>query len=177
MSQEILSSLSFENNLVDDTTIKFSDNSTVVILNTEDPFEILKSKNLSCCLVAKSCPALLWPCGRQPARLPCTWDFPGKNTGVGSHFLLQGIFLTQGSNPSPLHWQVDSLPPSHLESPKNSNYTSIKSKDKNLFLSETKETENNQNYRVEGDKWNNNKVKRKRIRVSQSSMFAWGCEC
>ena len=26
------------------------------------------------------------------------WDFPGKNTGVGSHFLLQGIFLTQGSN-------------------------------------------------------------------------------
>ena len=27
------------------------------------------------------------------------WDFPGKNTGVGCHFLLQGIFLTQGSNP------------------------------------------------------------------------------
>ena len=26
------------------------------------------------------------------------WDFPGKNTGVGCHFLLQGIFLTQGSN-------------------------------------------------------------------------------
>ena len=27
-----------------------------------------------------------------------TWDFPGKNTGVGCHFLLQGIFSTQGSN-------------------------------------------------------------------------------
>ena len=27
------------------------------------------------------------------------WDFPGKNTGVGCHFLLQGIFLTQGSTP------------------------------------------------------------------------------
>ena len=27
------------------------------------------------------------------------WNFPGKNTGVGCHFQLQGIFLTQGSNP------------------------------------------------------------------------------
>ena len=29
----------------------------------------------------------------------CPWDFPGKNTGVGCHFLLQGVFLIQGSNP------------------------------------------------------------------------------
>ena len=38
---------------------------------------------------------------------------PGKNTGVGGHFLLQGIFLTQGLNPCLLcllHWQVGSLP-------------------------------------------------------------------
>lgn len=41
VSQEILSSLTFEDNLVDDTTIKFSDNSIVVILNTEDPFEVI----------------------------------------------------------------------------------------------------------------------------------------
>ena len=33
-----------------------------------------------------------------PARLLCPWDSPGKNTGVGCHALLQGIFLTQGSN-------------------------------------------------------------------------------
>ena len=32
-----------------------------------------------------------------PARLLCPWDFPGKNTRVGCHFLLQGIFATQGS--------------------------------------------------------------------------------
>ena len=32
-----------------------------------------------------------------------------KNTGVGCHFLHQGILLTQGSNPHLLHWQVDSL--------------------------------------------------------------------
>ena len=35
----------------------------------------------------------------RPARLLCLWDFPGKNPGVGCHFLLQGIFPTQGSNP------------------------------------------------------------------------------
>ena len=31
--------------------------------------------------------------------MPCPWDSPGKNTGVGCHALLQGIFPTQGSNP------------------------------------------------------------------------------
>ena len=35
--------------------------------------------------------------------LLCPWGFPGKNTGVCCHFLLQGIFLTQGSSPYPLH--------------------------------------------------------------------------
>ena len=34
----------------------------------------------------------------QPSRLLCSWDSPGKNTGVGCHFLLQGMFATQGSN-------------------------------------------------------------------------------
>ena len=33
-----------------------------------------------------------------PHHAPLSWDFPGKNTGVGYHFLLQEIFLTQGSN-------------------------------------------------------------------------------
>ena len=38
-------------------------------------------------------------------------DSPGKNTGVGSHSPLQGIFLTQAWNPHLLHWQAASLPP------------------------------------------------------------------
>ena len=60
-----------------------------------------------CCLVVKSC---LTPTHRLlPARLLCPWDFPGKNTGVGCHFHLQGIFLTQESNPCFLHWQMGSL--------------------------------------------------------------------
>ena len=46
---------------------------------------------------------LLRPHGLWPARLPCPWDSPGKNTGVGSHALLQGTFPTQGWNPGLLH--------------------------------------------------------------------------
>ena len=53
-------------------------------------------------LVTQSC-LTLQPHGLSPIRLLCPWDFPGKNTGVGCHFLLLGIFLTQGSNPSLLH--------------------------------------------------------------------------
>ena len=37
------------------------------------------------------------------ARLLCPWDSPGKNTGVGCHALLQGIFPTQGLNPGLPH--------------------------------------------------------------------------
>ena len=48
-----------------------------------------------------------------PTRLLCPWDFPGKNTELNGHFLLQGIFQTQGLNPRPLHWQVDYLAVSH----------------------------------------------------------------
>ena len=59
----------------------------------------------------------LRPHGLQPTRLLCPWDFPGKNTGVGCHFLLQRIFLTQGLNLCLLHllyWQAGSLPLNHL---------------------------------------------------------------
>ena len=61
--------------------------------------------------MVKSCFFLL------PVRLLCPWDFPGKNTGRGCHFLLQGIFPTQGSNQPLLHWQVDSLSLSNQELP------------------------------------------------------------
>ena len=68
-----------------------------------------------CCSVAKSCLILCNPRDCKPTRLLCAWDFPGKNTGVRCHFLLQGIFLTQGSNLGLLHsggspaLQADSL--------------------------------------------------------------------
>ena len=79
-----------------------------------------KLKSFTCMLSHSVVSDSLWPHGLQPASLLCPWDFPGKNTGVGCHALLQGIFLTQGSNLQVLgllHWQADSLPLSHQGSP------------------------------------------------------------
>ena len=56
---------------------------------------------LSCSVVSDS----LWSHGLQPATPLCPWDSPGRNTGVGCHTLLQGIFPTQGSNPGLPHWR------------------------------------------------------------------------
>ena len=59
------------------------------------------------------CPILCDPM-EEPARLLCPWNFLGKNARLGGHFLLQGIFQTQGLiEPCLLcllHWQVGSLP-------------------------------------------------------------------
>ena len=54
-------------------------------------------------LVTKSCPTLSAPMDCRPPRLLSPWGFLGKNTRVGCHLLLQGIFPTQGSNPGLLH--------------------------------------------------------------------------
>ena len=55
------------------------------------------------CPVALSCLSLCNPMDSSVTRLLCPWDSPGKNTEVGCHFLLQRIFLTQGSNPGLPH--------------------------------------------------------------------------
>ena len=60
----------------------------------------LRSFCLHACHIASVVSDSLRPYGLQPARLLCPWDSPGKNAGVGCHALLQGIFPTQGSNPS-----------------------------------------------------------------------------
>ena len=44
-----------------------------------------------------------WPVAHQAIPSMGSWDFPGKNTGVGCHFLLQGSFPTQGLNSCLLH--------------------------------------------------------------------------
>ena len=55
-----------------------------------------------CCCVASVLSNSIQPQRQQPTRLLCPWNSSGKNTEVGSHSLLQGIFPTQGSNaPSP----------------------------------------------------------------------------
>ena len=65
---------------------------------TEETF----SKSVQC-LVAQSCLTLCNPMDRSPPGSSVDGDSPGKNTGVGCHALLQGIFQTQGSNPGFLH--------------------------------------------------------------------------
>ena len=53
--------------------------------------------------IGGGCVWLLQPHALWSSRLLCPWDSPGKNTGVGCHFLLQRIFPTQGLNPGLLH--------------------------------------------------------------------------
>ena len=55
------------------------------------------------CFVTQSCPTLCDPIDSSPPGFSVHGDFPGKNTGVGCHALLQEIFPTQGSNPGLLH--------------------------------------------------------------------------
>ena len=63
---------------------------------------VIINKSLSITLKSKAkvkmlvVPDSLQPHGLQPSRLLCPWNSPGKNTGVGSHSLLQRIFPTQG---------------------------------------------------------------------------------
>ena len=56
-----------------------------------------------CCLVTELCPALFNPMDCSSVKRLCQGDFSGKNTGVGCHFLLLGIFPTQGLNLCLLH--------------------------------------------------------------------------
>ena len=68
--------------------------------------------------VAQSCRHFVtpWNVAYQAAENP--WDFPGKSTGLGCHFLLQGIFLTQRLNPDLPHCRQMRYHLSHQESPK-----------------------------------------------------------
>ena len=54
---------------------------------------VRSTRNLpsSCCCVASVMSDSVQPHRRQPTKLRCPWDSPGKNTGVGCHFLLQCV--------------------------------------------------------------------------------------
>ena len=60
-------------------------------------------------LVTQSCPAVCKSHGLQPARFLCPWDSPGKKTGMGCHFLLQGYLADPGIEPGSPALQADSL--------------------------------------------------------------------
>ena len=76
------------------------------------------------------CPSTRWSVSQSPWVAECVWllatpqtvahqapPSPGKNTGMGCHFLLQGIFPTQGSNPDLLHCRQILYRLSHQRSP------------------------------------------------------------
>ena len=69
------------------------------------------------CLVAQSCPTLCNPVDCSPPGPSVHGDSPGKNTRVGCHALLQGIFPTQGSNPGLPHCRQILYCLSHQGSP------------------------------------------------------------
>ena len=84
-------------------TFKLSTETRTMALS---PDNLLTEPNLPRCLLCVSCSVMsnsFQPRGPQPARLLCPWDSPGKNTGVGCHFFLHGIFPTQVSNLGLLH--------------------------------------------------------------------------
>ena len=70
------------------------------------------------CLVAQSCLILCEPRDYSPPGSSVYEDSPGKNTGVGYHALLQGIFPIQGSNPGLLHCRRILYHLSHQRSPR-----------------------------------------------------------
>ena len=78
------------------------------MVSTQDRVAVVVVQLLGCVQLFE----IPWTVSRQ-----APWGSPGKSPGVGCHFLLQGIFPGQGSNPCLLHWQVDSLPLSHQGSP------------------------------------------------------------
>ena len=83
-------------------------------LNTQSIYTVILLYHTRLTYVyAQSCPTLCNPMDCSPLGSSCPWNFPGKNTGVDCHFLLQGIFPAQGTNLCLLCLllcQTDSLP-------------------------------------------------------------------
>ena len=83
-----------------------------LLVNSRNPSLGLLWRSVSCMLACSVVSDSLRPHGLYPTSLLCPWDSPGKNTGVGCHSLLQGVFPTQGSNPGHLWhilcWHMDS---------------------------------------------------------------------
>ena len=81
-----------------------------------------RTQGVCVCVCARACYLLsvvqlfVTPYGLWPARLFCPWN-SSKNTGVGCHFLLQGIFPSQGLNWGPLHGRQILYHLSHKRSP------------------------------------------------------------
>ena len=61
----------------------------ITVVNLPNDLWMWHSSCTCCCSITSVVSESVWPHGRQPTRLPRSWDSPGKNPGVGYHFLLQ----------------------------------------------------------------------------------------
>ena len=86
---------------------KYLSNNQCLNVPSRDNFQILSRETYSkhVCVSCIAGSDSFQPHGLRPTRLLCPWDSPGKNIGVHCHFLLQGFFPTQGSNPGLPHYR------------------------------------------------------------------------
>ena len=79
---------------------------------------VLPISTFQMCVGCSVLSSSLRPNGLYPTRLLFPWNYPGKNTGMGSHSLLQRISPTQGSNPGLPHYRWILYQLSHQGRPK-----------------------------------------------------------
>ena len=84
-----------------------------ILFHSQSPYRL--SSTLHCQSFSCSVQLFVTPWTVQPYKLLCACDSPGKNTGMGCHFLLQGIFSTQGWNLDLLHCRQTLYCLSHQE--------------------------------------------------------------
>ena len=89
------------------------------------PVSLLQNEKSAVCVNVLAVSDSLRPHGLWPARLPCPWSSSGKNTGVGSHSLLQWNLPDPGVEPGSPALQVDSLPAEPQGKPKNTGVISL----------------------------------------------------
>ena len=88
-------------------TVRYSCHNKLGLGKARSLFRKLRCHCAMLCLVAQSCPTLCGPMDCSPPGSSVHGDSPGKNIGVSCHALFQGIFPTQGLNPSLPHcWQT-----------------------------------------------------------------------
>ena len=88
-----------------------------IISNQMEKFYFNFGLTFNACMLSLQLCSTLQPHELQPTRLICPQNSLGKNIGMGSHFLLQGIFLTQGSNRGFLHCKQIPYCLHHQEAP------------------------------------------------------------
>ena len=112
--KEMLIKVKFNNQYIKINTRNKNERKQLCIQGMREKCDVFLYESESQSVVYNSLRPHCW----WPARLLCPWNSPGQKTGVGSCFLLQGIFLTKESNSGPLPCRQILYQWSHQGSPK-----------------------------------------------------------